>query len=156
MAEEISPLEDCGWWMERLRKDAKANRHKALFLADVIKADPASKTHHDEAAAELRRLHAENKTLRKQHLEAHRNSSTIFAALVEISLLTHLGGEVAEYGDVVDAVRRLRKEKAGLLEALKFYGSSCDATESTPCGYEGNLCCKRARAAIARAEGEKG
>lgn len=30
---------------------------KALFLADVIKADPASKTHHDEAAAELRRLH---------------------------------------------------------------------------------------------------
>jgi len=41
-----------------------------------------------------------------------------------------------------------------LLEALKFYGSSCDATESTPCGYEGNLCCKRARVAIARAEGE--
>ncbi len=63
MAEEISPLEDCGWWMERLRKDAKANRHKALFLADVIKADPASKTHHDEAAAELRRLHGENERL---------------------------------------------------------------------------------------------
>ncbi len=36
---------------------------KALFLADVIKADPASKTHHDEAAAELRRLHAENAEL---------------------------------------------------------------------------------------------
>jgi hypothetical protein len=33
---------------------------KALFLADVIKADPASKTHHDEAAAELRRLVAAN------------------------------------------------------------------------------------------------
>jgi hypothetical protein len=33
---------------------------KALFLADVIKADPASKTHHDEAAAELRRLQAAN------------------------------------------------------------------------------------------------
>ena len=32
---------------------------KALFLADVIKADPASKTHHYEAAAELRRLHDE-------------------------------------------------------------------------------------------------
>lgn len=53
MAEEISPLEDCGWWMERLRKDAKANRHKALFLADVIKADPASKTHHDEYSKPL-------------------------------------------------------------------------------------------------------
>jgi len=33
---------------------------KPLFLADVIKADPASKAHHDEAAAELRRLHALN------------------------------------------------------------------------------------------------
>jgi hypothetical protein len=40
---------------------------KALFLADVIKADPASKTHHDEAAAELRRLHAENKLLHERH-----------------------------------------------------------------------------------------
>jgi hypothetical protein len=61
-----------------------------------------------EAATELRRLHAENETLRQQHLEAHRNSSTIFAALVEISMLTHLGGEVAEYGDVVEAVRQMR------------------------------------------------
>jgi hypothetical protein len=51
-------------------------------------------------------------------------------------------------------LRRLRAVNAELLEALKFYGSSCDATESTPCGYEGNLCCKRARAAIARVEGE--
>jgi hypothetical protein len=40
---------------------------KVLFLADVIKADPASKTHHDEAAAELRRLHAENKLLHERH-----------------------------------------------------------------------------------------
>jgi hypothetical protein len=40
---------------------------KALFLADVIEADPASKTHHDEAAAELRRLHAENKLLHERH-----------------------------------------------------------------------------------------
>jgi hypothetical protein len=51
-------------------------------------------------------------------------------------------------------LRRLSAVNRELLEALKFYGSSCDATESTPCGYEGNLCCKRARAAIARAEGE--
>jgi hypothetical protein len=51
-------------------------------------------------------------------------------------------------------LRRLHDLNGELLEALKFYGSSCDATESTPCGYEGNLCCKRARVAIARAEGE--
>lgn len=36
---------------------------KALFLADVLKADPASKTHHDEAADELRRLYAVNQEL---------------------------------------------------------------------------------------------
>jgi hypothetical protein len=29
MAEEISPLENHNWWMERLRKDAKANRPDA-------------------------------------------------------------------------------------------------------------------------------
>ena len=56
--------------------------------------------------------------------------------------------------EVATELRRLHAVNAELLEALKFYGSSCDATESTPCGYEGNLCCKRARAAIARAEGE--
>ena len=32
----------------------------AIYLADVIKNDPASKAHHDAAAAELRRLHALN------------------------------------------------------------------------------------------------
>lgn len=26
MTEEMSPLENPGWWMEQLRKDAKANR----------------------------------------------------------------------------------------------------------------------------------
>jgi hypothetical protein len=44
-----------------------SDQPKALFLADVIKADPASKAHHDEAAAELRRLHAENKLLHERH-----------------------------------------------------------------------------------------
>ena len=37
----------------------------ALYLADVIANDPCSKAHHDAAAAELRRLHAENEALRK-------------------------------------------------------------------------------------------
>ena len=55
--------------------------------------------------------------------------------------------------DADDELRRLHALNGELLEALKFYGSSCDATESTPCGYEGNLCCKRARVAIAWAEG---
>jgi hypothetical protein len=43
---------------------------KALFLADVIKADPASKTHHDEAAAELLRLHDHTQMLEHAYKSA--------------------------------------------------------------------------------------
>ena len=75
MTEEVSPLENHGWWMEQLRKDAKASRPEALRLADrlehgrgddVIYAKPA--------AAELRRLHAENQELLealKEHVQLH-------------------------------------------------------------------------------------
>jgi hypothetical protein len=38
---------------------------------------------------------------------------------------------------------------AALVEALKVYADSCEATETTPCGYEGNMCCMTARAALA-------
>jgi len=37
MAEEISPLENHGWWMERLRKDAKANRPEAEPVGEVYR-----------------------------------------------------------------------------------------------------------------------
>jgi hypothetical protein len=62
MAEEMSPLENHGWWMEQLRKDAKANRPEALQLADElteISKDPWAKYWERclKAAAELRRLH---------------------------------------------------------------------------------------------------
>jgi hypothetical protein len=40
---------------------------------------------------------------------------------------------------------------AALLEALRFYADGCDATETDDCGYEGNQCCKVARAAILKA-----
>lgn len=29
--------------------------------------------------------------------------------------------------------------------ALKVYAEPCDGTETTDCGYEGNMCCKTAR-----------
>ena len=35
----------------------------AIFLAEVMESDPASKMHHDAAAAELRRLHAQRDAL---------------------------------------------------------------------------------------------
>ena len=59
---------------------------KALFLADVIKADPASKTHHDEAAAELRRLHKVNQELLvalKYHQEQTRPIERTRAAIAK-------------------------------------------------------------------------
>jgi hypothetical protein len=59
MAEEISPLENHGWWMQQLRKDAKANRPEALRLADALVADRWHPRYREHAAAELRRLHAE-------------------------------------------------------------------------------------------------
>ena len=79
-------------------------KSEALRLADVldhVELRPSDYKDVDKAAAELRRLHAENEKLRKQRDE-------IFTALMEISMYTHLGGEVAEYGDVVEAVRQMR------------------------------------------------
>ena len=35
--------------------------------------------------------------------------------------------------------------------ALEVYADCCDATETTPCGYEGNMCCKTARDALNKA-----
>jgi hypothetical protein len=63
MAEEISPLENHGWWMEQLRKDAKANRPDALRLADQLIAYLGGNTA-AQAAAELRRLHHNNQVLK--------------------------------------------------------------------------------------------
>lgn len=36
-----------------------------------------------------------------------------------------------------------------LLDALQVYADGCDATETTPCGYDGNMCCMTARTALA-------
>ena len=35
-----------------------------------------------------------------------------------------------------------------LRKALQLYAEPCDATETSPCGYEGNMCCRTARAAL--------
>lgn len=39
------------------------NKPEALRLAEYLEQDPCSKAHHDEAAAELRRLHAQRDAL---------------------------------------------------------------------------------------------
>ena len=108
---------------------------EALRLAEYMDAplnNPADVA--DAAAAELRRLHAENETLRQQ---------PAFDALVAISLLTHLGGEVADYGDVVEAVHRVHAVNQELLEALKLARPQLIGHAE-----------RTARAAIAKAEGQ--
>jgi hypothetical protein len=74
MTEEISPWEDHLWRMERLRKDAKANRPKALRLADALDQEDCMMSAKDicEAAAELRRLHELNEELLEALLEERR------------------------------------------------------------------------------------
>jgi hypothetical protein len=85
MAEEISPLEDHGWWMKQLRKDAKANRPEALRLADALEVDKwhISGVTAQSAAEELRRLHAVNGELLEALKSAERAmSNKRFAAEV--------------------------------------------------------------------------
>jgi len=81
----------------------------------------------------------------RQLLDAHNNSATLLGALTQISLLTHLGGEVADYEDVVEAVRRLHAVNGELLEALKAVTAAPDLSTY-------GLALHNARAAIARAE----
>ena len=49
---------------------------------------------------------------------------------------------------LIAELRQLRVERDRLREALAIYAESCDATETTPCGYQGSLCCMTARAAL--------
>jgi hypothetical protein len=83
-----------------------------------------------------------------------RETEPAFDALVAISLLTHLGGEVADYEDVVEAVRRLHALNGELLEALK----RISATKNLARELEAEWCpaatgmVRMARAAIAKAE----
>jgi len=47
-----------------------------------------------------------------------------------------------------DCIEALKAENARLREALEFYADPCDAPETGSCGYEGNMCCRTARAAL--------
>ena len=87
MAEEISPLENHGWWMEQLRKDAKSNQSEALRLAAQLEDTESARLHLlPYAAAELRRLHAVNQELLaalKYHQEQTRPIERTRAAIAK-------------------------------------------------------------------------
>jgi hypothetical protein len=134
MAEEISPLENHGWWMEQLRKDAKANRPEALRLADAL-----DRWHEGvfpcEAAAELRRLHAENERLHQIN-QSHEMKLSVRGYEIQIE-------------DLRLAHAELRERNAELLEALKRTRAFINSVAP-----HGGLL-ERINAAIAKAEGEK-
>ena len=50
--------------------------------------------------------------------------------------------------EAADRIEQLTAERDRLRAALIVYADPCDATETNPCGYEGNLCCRIARAAL--------
>jgi hypothetical protein len=126
MAEEISPLENHGWWMEQLRKDAKANRLEALRLADELTAQVeiggGDLTELEKAAAELRRLY-----------ELNIDKTEIIAALSALNQ------------ELLEAL----KSTHALLQAALFIVNDTEARAIARQQLDVN------RAAIAKAEGEK-
>ena len=109
---------------------------EALRLADALNEKPDSDGHCREAAAELRRLHAENDRLRTvmvaaaeeidSHWEAHCDSE----GYGPVNLMRRLEqGIAAEYGYTAGEFKRLRAQRDALLEALKTVewhgGGSC-------------------------------
>ena len=101
---------------------------KALFLADVLHNDPASKSHHDEAAFELRRLHAENASLRQ--------------------IVEDFPPVEAELREVSDRAHRLEAQRDALLGKLKT------AVVRAELRREGAVDVEVIRAAIKAVEGE--
>jgi hypothetical protein len=137
MAEEISPLEDHGWWMERLRKDAKSKLEErimteqptALRLADALEGHAKQAWTREEAAAELRRLHHENERLHQIN-QSHEMKLSVRGYEIQIADLKAVNAE--------------------LLEALKQALEEC----IWPSERLSDVCDK-ARAAIAKAEGQQ-
>jgi NTP pyrophosphatase (non-canonical NTP hydrolase) len=78
-----------------------------------------------------------------------------FDALVAISLLTHLGGEVADYEDVVEAVRRLHALNGELGAALRRLISYCNTLENRLMEADGeHPAVQEAKEAWAKVEGK--
>jgi HPt (histidine-containing phosphotransfer) domain-containing protein len=78
-----------------------------------------------------------------------------FDALVAISLLTHLGGEVADYEDVVEAVRRVHALNGELGAALRRLISYCNTLENRLMEADGeHPAMQEAKEAYAKAEGK--
>jgi hypothetical protein len=91
----------------------------------------------------------------RQLLDAHNNSATLLGALTQISLLTHPDGEVADYADVVEAVRRLHALNGELGAALRRLISYCNTLENRLMEADGeHPAVQEAKEAYAKVEGK--
>jgi hypothetical protein len=118
------------------------DQERALRLADDLDAWTLGKpTHHREAAAELRRLHAENERLHQIN-QSHEMKLSVRGYEIQIE-------------DLRLAHAELRERNAELLEALKMgYADTMDYIQRNHLsGAENNRWLVLARAAIAKAEG---
>jgi hypothetical protein len=141
MSEEISPLENHGWWMEQLRKDAKANRPEALRLAAELAAELGYFKLCGKAAAELRRLHGLDFALRDCELALQKMATKYMDAVDQRDALLEALKSAAEY----------LHDKSGCLWLRSDFQRGCRCSEDC----SSIAVWKQARAAIARAEGEK-
>jgi DNA polymerase/3'-5' exonuclease PolX len=123
MAEEISPLEDHDWWMERLRKDTKTNRPKPLRLADSLATgfgDCGA-----EIAAELRRLVAENERLHQIN-QSHEMKLSVRGYEIQIADLKTVNQELlgalnklVDHIDFIPTDPYYRNETKELMDAAR-------------------------------------
>ena len=110
---------------------------KALFLADVIEADPTSAAHHDEAAAEPRRLH--------QFAEDQIGRATAAEAALQMTKATH-----------ALKIAAVEAQRDALLAALRTLLSYANVLEMRLADADGeHRAMQKARAAIKAVEGEK-
>lgn len=108
------------------------DKPEALRMADLLEQDPRSKAHHDEAAAELRRLHAENASLIASNEAFGRHQKWWNEKMFTLEQQR-------------DALLEALKEVVPLLEEV------LEITDDPEPGSIGH----KARAAIAAVEGEK-
>jgi hypothetical protein len=79
----------------------------------------------------------------------NRLNASCYLALVDGTNDYSTAMEAADRIEALTAERDdAQADNARLREALQVYANSCDATETSPCGYEGNMCCRTARAAL--------
>jgi len=81
------------------------DQERALWLADLLDGDPNSKAQHEEAAAELRRLHEENERLHQIN-QSHEMKLSVRGYQIQIEDLRLAHAELhALNGELLEALR---------------------------------------------------